>query len=68
MPGVTLRFTIHLRGQPYVLTVTPEGFVLKGRRRRVQLPWKAFLDDDAFLYSELYKSIERLRARNGSKH
>ncbi len=66
MPAVTLRLTLTLRGQSHRLTVTPEGFKLEvtGERRSVELPWTAFLEDDAALYSALYKSIQRRRAKH----
>jgi hypothetical protein len=55
-----------LREKPYVLTVTPESFtlVLKGKRGGIELPWTAFLDEDAVLLSDLYASIRR-RVRPG---
>jgi hypothetical protein len=64
MADLNFTLTLNLRGKPYVLTVTPNGFRLdvKGRRQRVELPWTAFLEEDAALYSELYKSIHRLRS------
>jgi len=65
MAELSLKLTVNLRGKPYVLTVTPNGFRLdlKSRRRSIELPWTAFLEEDAALYSELYKSIHRLRSR-----
>jgi hypothetical protein len=64
MADLSFTLTLNLRGKPYVLTVTPNGFRLvpRGRRQSVELPWTAFLDEDAALYSELYKSIHRLRS------
>jgi hypothetical protein len=70
MADLTFTLSLNLRGKPYVLTVTPGGFRLvpRGRRQSVELPWTAFLDEDAALYSELYKSIHRLRSRTRAKH
>jgi hypothetical protein len=70
MADMTFRLMLNLRGKPYELTVTPAGFrlVVKGRRQSVELPWSAFLEEDAVLYSDLYKSIQRLRSRNRGKH
>jgi hypothetical protein len=63
---INLRLSLELRGQPYVLTVTPKSFklVLKGRRDGIELPWTAFLDEDAAMLSALHASIKgRLRSR-----
>jgi len=49
-------------GTVYVLTVTPEGLHLapKGKRKGVDLTWKAMVSGDAALAAELRASVERL--------
>ena len=46
----------------YVLTVTPEGLHLapKGKRKGVDLTWKAMVSGDAALAAELRASVDRL--------
>lgn len=58
---MSFRLTLKLHGKPYVLTVTPESFklVLKGKREGIELPWTAFLDEDAAMLSALHASIRR---------
>jgi hypothetical protein len=58
---VRLSFDVELRGQPYVLTVTADSFKLarKGRREEIELPWTAFLDEDAAMMSALHASMRR---------
>jgi hypothetical protein len=60
---IYVRLTLELRGQPYALTVTPKSFklVLKGRREGIELPWSAFLDEDAVMLSALHASIRKRR-------
>jgi hypothetical protein len=62
-----VRFTldVELRGQVYVLTITPDSFKLvrKGRRAGIELPWTAFLDEDAAMMSALHASMRRRRSR-----
>jgi hypothetical protein len=65
---IFLKLALQLRGQPYVLTITPRSFklALKGKREReaIELPWTAFLDEDAAMLSALHASIRRrLRPR-----
>jgi hypothetical protein len=63
---VRLTLNVVLRGRPYVLTITPESFklTLKGKRSGIELPWTAFLDEDAAMMSALHASI-RKRVRPG---
>lgn len=64
---VQMRIDIRIDGKPYALTVTRSGFTLvpKGKRKGIHMPWTAFVEDDAVLYSELHASIRRaLGARN----
>ena len=63
---VRLTLNVVLRGRPYGLTITAESFklVLKGKRGGIELPWTAFLDEDAAMMSALHASIRR-RIRPG---
>jgi hypothetical protein len=60
---VRLSFDVELRGQPYVLTITPESFKLarRGQRNEIELPWTAFLDEDAAMMSALHASMRNRR-------
>ena len=58
-----MRMAIRIRGKPYLLMVTRDGFKLvrKGKRRGVEMPWTVFVeDDDAVLYSDLQASIRKI--------
>ncbi|HKP74136.1 MAG TPA: hypothetical protein VJT67_01275 [Longimicrobiaceae bacterium] len=57
-----LKREITVDGTVYVLTVTPEGLHLapKGKRKGVDLTWKAMVSGDAALAAELRASVERL--------
>jgi hypothetical protein len=60
---VRLILDVELRAQPYVLTITAESFKLvrKGRRGGIELPWTAFLDEDARMMSALQASMRARR-------
>jgi len=60
-----LSVMLTLRGKAYQLTVTRESFRLASKRgRKVELPWTAFVDDDAAMLGALHSSIrKRLRRR-----
>jgi hypothetical protein len=64
---VTLRLSILIRGKPYRLTVTPESFLLvaEGKRRGIELPWSALVDEDAQMLSALYRTMKRAAGRRG---
>jgi hypothetical protein len=58
-----MRMLLRIRGKPYSLVVTPDGFKLmaKGKRRGIEMPWAVFVeDDDAVLYSDLQASIRKI--------
>jgi len=63
---VRLTLDVELRGQLYVLSVTRKSFKLtrKGKRWNVELPWSAFLDEDAVMLSALHASIRRRLRQN----
>jgi hypothetical protein len=60
---IELRFVIEIHRRPYWLTVTADGFRLvhKGKRKAIELPWSAFLDEDAAMMSQLQASMRQLR-------
>ena len=63
---IRLNMTLELRGKSYVLTVTTRSFRLASKRERrvIELPWTAFLSEDAAMLSALYASVrKRLRHR-----
>jgi hypothetical protein len=59
---VPVRMNLRIKGEPYLLTVTLRGFKLvpRGKRKGVEMPWSAFVSDDALLYSELQVSIRKI--------
>jgi len=56
---VPLRRALSIDGKPYVLTITPTGFLLteKGRRKGFEMDWGAFVSGDAALASALAASV-----------
>lgn len=54
-----LRRALSIDGKPYVLTITPTGFLLtgKGRRKGLEMDWVAFVSGDAALATALAASI-----------
>ncbi len=54
-----LRRELSVDGEPYVLTITPSGFLLtqKGRRKGYEMDWRAFVSGEAALASALNASI-----------
>ena len=54
-----LKREIDIRGRPYTLTISPEGFNLapKGRRKGHQLSWDAIVSGDAALATALNASL-----------
>lgn len=64
---VTLHLTVEIYGESYTLVVTPESFKLSpqgkpnARRQRVELPWRAFVDDDMPKLSALHAAMKRSR-------
>jgi len=65
MSDVRFSLTLELRNKPYVLTVTTQSFRLASKRegKAIELPWSAFLDEEAAMLSALHASI-RKRLRN----
>ena len=54
-----LKREIEIDGQPYTLTIAPEGLrlVRKGRRKGYALEWRALVGGDAALAAALNASI-----------
>jgi hypothetical protein len=65
---------IDIDGEKYTLTVAPEGFklVLKGKRKGIELAWRAIVNGDAALTSALnatlYASKAEAPALRNPKH
>jgi hypothetical protein len=58
-----LKREIDVNGEPYILTVSPEGLKLvqKGKRKGQELAWKDLLSGDAALAVALRASLEQTR-------
>ena len=56
-----LRRALMVDGKPYVLTITPTGFLLteKGRRKGYEMDWDSFVSGDAALSTALNASIAK---------
>jgi hypothetical protein len=56
-----LKREIQVAGQPYVLTITPEGLKLvpKGKRKGQELAWSALVSGEAALAAALNASLQR---------
>ncbi len=54
-----LKRALAIGGDPYVLTITPEGLTLvpKGRRKGYSLAWNAFVSGEAALATALNASL-----------
>ena len=56
-----LRREISIDGEAYMLTITPDGLklVLKGKRKGLELAWKALVSGEAALATALNASLGR---------
>ncbi|TMH25266.1 MAG: hypothetical protein E6H63_15435 [Betaproteobacteria bacterium] len=56
-----LRREVAIDGAPYMLTISPEGLKLvpKGKRKGVELGWKALVSGEAALAQALNASLVR---------
>ncbi|HET7363322.1 MAG TPA: hypothetical protein VFJ70_07085 [Burkholderiales bacterium] len=56
-----LRREVSIDGQPYMLTIGPEGLKLvpKGKRKGLELAWKALVSGEAALATALNASLAR---------
>jgi hypothetical protein len=54
-----LRRELSIEGSPYVLTITPTGFLLtqKGRRKGYEMDWRAFVSGETALATALTASL-----------
>lgn len=54
-----LRRELSIDGAPHIVTITPEGLKLtvKGRRKGIELTWKALASGDAALATALRASV-----------
>jgi hypothetical protein len=57
-----LRREIHIKKQPHVLTISPEGLKLtkKGRRKGIEIAWTDLASGDAAMAAALNASLGRL--------
>jgi hypothetical protein len=64
----TLKREISVKGQAYVLTISPEGLLLtlKGRRKGKELRWDALVEDEAALAVALNASIGMFQKQTDS--
>lgn len=56
-----LRREVAIDGEPYMLTISPEGLKLvpKGKRKGLELGWKALVSGEAALVTALNASLAR---------
>ena len=56
-----LRREVDIDGQPYMVTLSPEGLKLvpKGKRKGLELGWKALVSGEAALATALNASLGR---------
>jgi len=55
-----IRREILIEGQPWMLTLTPDGFKLvpKGKRKGLEFAWRSFASGDAALATALNASLK----------
>jgi len=58
--GKPLKREIEIEGQPYMLTIAPEGLKLvpKGKRKGLELAWQALVSGEAALATALNASLK----------
>jgi hypothetical protein len=56
-----LKRELNIDGQPYMLTITPDGVKItpKGRRLGREMAWRDLLSGDAELASQLLRSVSK---------
>jgi hypothetical protein len=59
-----LKREVDIGGEPYMLTIAPEGLKLvqKGRRKGLELAWKDLVSGEAALATALHASLEESRS------
>jgi hypothetical protein len=65
----TLRRQIKVRGQDYIVALSPEGLkiTLKGRRKGMELSWNALVTGDAALAIALNASVGQFSQQSAPK-
>lgn len=65
----TIKRELTLKGQPYIVAISPEGLKLtvKGRRKGLELTWEALANGDAALASALNASVEQTSSHSSSE-
>ena len=55
-----IRREIQIEGQPWMLTLTPDGFKLvpKGKRKGLEFVWRSFVNGEAALATALNASLK----------
>jgi hypothetical protein len=61
----TLQRQINVKGQDYIVTLSPDGLkiTLKGKRKGLELSWNALVSGDAALAVALNASVGRFEQR-----
>jgi hypothetical protein len=65
----TLRRQINVKGQDYIIALSPEGLkmTLKGKRKGLELSWNALISGDAALAVALNASVGQFAAQSPTK-
>jgi len=65
----TLRRQITVKGDDYIVTLTPDGLkiTLKGKRKGLELSWSALVSGDAALAVALNASVGRFEEQSGAR-
>ena len=64
-----LKRELEIDGQPYMLTITPDGvkITLKGRRLGREMSWRDLLSGDAELTSQLMRSVSGVTMKRSTQ-
>ena len=64
----TLRRQINVKGQDYIIALSPEGLkiTLKGKRKGLELSWNALISGDAALAVALNASVGQFAAQSAA--
>lgn len=64
-----LKREVDIEGEPYIVTIAPEGLklTLKGRRKGQELKWTDLASGEAALATALNASLHRARHANGRR-
>jgi hypothetical protein len=65
----TLRRQINVKGQDYIIALSPAGLkiTLKGKRKGLELSWNALISGDAALAVALNASVGQFAAQSAAK-